>query len=239
MHKFLINDFEGPLDLLLHLVKQSKMDIYDIDIVKITAQYVEFIKSMEEMNLDIASEYLLMAAELIEMKSIHLLPKKDVSDDLDDYVENSEEELKRRLIEYKAYKESVQRFKDLENTRHEVFTKSPERISEFSDKKLVNEDGVSIFELLKALENVMERVSYSKPMVSKVAKKEFSVRERIVIIRDILNKKKKIKFEELFEEFNKDYIIVTFLSILTMANDNEIKVIQDNNFGDIYLEKVG
>lgn len=237
MHKFLINDFEGPLDLLLHLIKQSKMDIYDINIVEITGQYVDFIKSMEEMNLDIASEYLVMAAELIEMKSRHLIPNKEESNE-DEFVENSEEELKRKIIEYKAYKDSVDKFKDLENTRHEVYTKSPERISEFSDKKLVNQDNVSIFDLLKALENVMERVEYSKPMTSKVTRKELSVRERITEIRTFLIKNKKVKFEELFEEVNREFVIVTFLSILTMANDNEIKLTQDNNFGEIYLERV-
>lgn len=238
MHKFLINDFEGPLDLLVHLIKQSKMDIYDINIAQITGQYVDFIKSMEEMNLDIASEYLVMAAELIEMKSRHLIPNKEESEE-DEFVENSEEELKRKIIEYKAYKDSVERFKDLENTRHEVYTKSPEKISEFSDKKLVNQDSVSIFDLLKALENVMERVEYSKPMTSKVTKKEFSIRERIIEIRTLLIKNKKIKFVELFEEVNRGFVIVTFLSILTMANDNEIKLTQDNNFGEIYLERVG
>ncbi len=237
MHKFLINDFEGPLDLLLHLIKQSKMDIYDINIVEITGQYVDFIKSMEEMNLDIASEYLVMAAELIEMKSRHLIPNKEESNE-DEFVENSEEELKRKILEYKAYKDSVDKFKDLENTRHEVYTKSPERISEFSDKKLVNQDNVSIFDLLKALENVMERVEYSKPMTSKVTRKELSVRERITEIRTFLIKNKKVKFEELFEEVNREFIIVTFLSILTMANDNEIKLTQYNNFGEIYLERV-
>ncbi len=237
MHKFLINDFEGPLDLLLHLVKQSKMDIYDINIVEITSQYVEFIKSMEEMNLDIASEYLVMAAELIEIKSRHLLPKNE-EEETDEFVEDSEEELKRRLIQYKAFKEATEKFKELENTRHEVYTKSPENISEFSDKKLINEDNVSIFDLLKALENVLQRVEYSKPITSKVTKRELSVRERISEIKNILSKKKKIKFEELFVEFNKSFIIVTFLSVLTMANDNEIKLIQDNNFGNIYLERV-
>lgn len=237
MHKFLINDFEGPLDLLLHLLKQSKMDIYEINIVDITSQYVKFIKSMEELNLDIASEYLVMAAELIEMKSKHLLPKKE-DEETDDYVENSEEELKRRLLEYKTYKESVMKFKELENTRHEVFTKSPERVSEFSGSKLINKDGVSIFDLLKAFENVMERIEFSKPMVSKVTKKELSVSERIIKIRDIIRKKGKIKFDELFDEMSRSYVIVTFLSILTMANDNEIKIVQDDNFGDIYLERI-
>ncbi len=236
MQKFLINDFEGPLDLLLHLLKQSKMNIYEINIVDITHQYIEFIHSMEKMNLDVASEYLVMAAELIEMKSKYLLPKKETEED--NYEENPEDELKRRLLEYQTYKESVNKFKELESNRHEVYTKSPEKINELTDSKITNSDNTSVFDLLNALERVMERLEYNKPMTTKITRKELSVGERIVKIRDILKTKKKVRFEELFDNVNREYVIVTFLSILTMARDNEIKLTQKNNFGEIYLERV-
>ena len=237
MHNFLINDFEGPLDLLLHLIKTSKMEIYEIKIVDITHQYLNYIKSMEELNLDIASEYLIMAAELIEMKSKYLLPKKEENQE-DNYEENPEEELKRRLLEYEKYKESVNKFKELEIIRHEVYTKSPERVTELFETKIANNDNVSVFDLLEALERVMQRIEYSKPLTTKVTRKELSVKDRIVKIREVLKSKKKIKFEELFESFNREYVIVTFLSILTMANDNELKLTQNNNFGEIFLERV-
>ena len=99
MNNLLIGDFEGPLDLLLHLIKQDKKDIFDINITEITEKYVEYIKKMEELNLDVASEYLVMAAELIEMKSRHLLPIENKQEN-EEEVENPEEELKKRLLEY-------------------------------------------------------------------------------------------------------------------------------------------
>jgi segregation and condensation protein A len=235
MHNFVINDFDGPLDLLLHLLKQSKMDIFDINIAQITQQYVDFINKMEKMNLDIASEYLVMASELIEMKSRHLLPKKE--EEVDEYEENPEDELKRRLLEYQIYKESTEKFKELEDARHEVYTKSPEKISDLSDTKIINND-VTTYDLLEALQRVLGRLEKNKPITTKVARRELSVRDRVIKIREILSKKKIVKFEELFESVSREYVVVTFLSILTMARDNEIKLSQKNNFGEIYLERV-
>ena len=235
MHNFIINDFDGPLDLLLHLIKQSKMDIFDINIVEITHQYIDFINKMESMNLDVASEYLVMASELIEMKSRYLLPKKE--EETDEYEENPEDELKRRLLEYQIYKESTEKFKELETTRHEVYTKSPERITDLSDTKIINE-GVTTYDLLEALQRVLGRLEKSKPITTKVTRKELSVKDRVIRIRELLSKKKTLKFEELFEEVNREYVVVTFLSILAMARDNEIKISQKNNFGEIYLERV-
>ena len=104
MDNLLIGDFEGPLDLLLHLIKKSKMEIFDIEISKITEEYINYINSMAELNLDIASEYLVMASELVEMKSKKLLPINEEKEEEEDI--NPEEELKKRLIEYKKYKES-------------------------------------------------------------------------------------------------------------------------------------
>ena len=235
MHNFVINDFDGPLDLLLHLLKQSKMDIFDINIAQITQQYVDFINKMEKMNLDIASEYLVMASELIEMKSRHLLPKRE--EEVDEYEENPEDELKRRLLEYQIYKESTEKFKELEDARHEVYTKSPEKISDLSDTKIINND-VTTYDLLEALQRVLGRLEKNKPITTKVARRELSVRDRVIKIREILSKKKIVKFEELFESVSREYVVVTFLSILTMARDNEIKLSQKNNFGEIYLERV-
>ena len=128
MQNVTILDFEGPLDLLLHLVKKSKMDINEIKIVPITEQYIKFIKEMEELNLNIASEYLVMASELIEMKSRHLLPIKETEEETEEEID-AEEELKRRLLEYQKYKESTPIFKELEKKRTNYFTKIPENLS--------------------------------------------------------------------------------------------------------------
>ncbi len=237
MQKFLINEFEGPLDLLLHLIKQSKMDIYEIKLVDITVQYLKYIKDMEDLNLDIASEYLVMAAELIEMKSRYLLPKQILEEE-SDYIENPEDELKRRLLEYKKYKDNSIKFKELEENRKQYFTKVPESFNSFSDNKLINNNEISVFDLLEAFKKILDKQEYLKPLNTKITKKELSVNERIDKIRDVLKKHNKVSFVSLFEELTKPYVIVTFLSILEMSKRNEIILKQDNNFDEIYIERV-
>ncbi len=238
MDNLLIGDFEGPLDLLLHLIKKSKMEIFDIEISEITNQYLKYIEEMTEMNLDIASEYLVMASELIEMKSRKLLPNKDEEDEEDTLEENPEEELKRRLLEYQKYKESTKELRDLEEHRSSYFTKSPELLSKYSDEKIENDGSVGVVDLLNAFQKLLEREEYHKPVNTKIARKELSVKERVVRIRSILKEKKRVNFIELFDDFSKPYVVVTFLSVLEMAKNKEITLKQDNNFSDIYLERV-
>ncbi len=237
MNKFLIGDFEGPLDLLLHLVKQSKMDISELKLVEITGEYLNFIKEMEEMNLDIASEYLVTASELIEMKSRYLLPKPP-KEETDEFEEDPEEELKRRLLEYQKYKESVSSFRTLENNRSNYFTKTPEKRENYTTEKLENKDNLTAYDLLEALQKLLERKEYSKPLNTKITKKELSVSDRVAKIRSVLKKEKRIDFLSLFESLTRPYVVVTFLGILEMAKNREITLKQDNNFGTIILERV-
>ena len=237
MDKLLIGDFEGPLDLLLHLIKKSKMEIFDIEISEITNQYLKFIEEMNEMNLDIASEYLVMAAELIEMKSKKLLPQKEEENEEVEEV-NSEDELKRRLYEYQKYKESTSEFRKLEENRNSYYTKAPESLKNYSQEIIENDGSVSVMDLLDAFQKLLERQNLNKPLNTKIARKELSVKERVVKIRDILREKKRVNFIELFDDFSKPYVVVTFLSVLEMAKNKEITLKQDNNFSDIYLERV-
>lgn len=237
MDKLLIGDFEGPLDLLLHLIKKSKMEIFDIEISEITNQYLNYIKSMTDMNLDIASEYLVMASELIEMKSKKLLPKSEEKEE-DEEVEDPEVVLKRRLVEYQKYKESTNVFRDLEKNRLSYYTKAPESLKKYSLEKLENDGSVDVYDLLDAFQKLLERQEFNKPKNTKIARKELSVKERIVKIRDILRVNKRVNFVELFDDFSKPYVVVTFLSVLEMVKSREINIKQDNNFSDIYIERV-
>ena len=233
-YKFVINDFEGPLDLLLHLIKTSEMSIYDIKIEKITKQYLDFINSMENMNLSIASEYLVMASELIEIKSRMLLPnKKDM--DQDEYEEDPRENLINRLIEYKKYKDMIDTFKVLEEERQDIFTKEPINLSEYRTEEVTNDGGLSLDDLLNALNNFLKRKEDEKPISTKITKKEISVKDRTVQIRNILSKKKKVSFYDLFEVKTKEYVVVTFLSILEMAKYGEINIVQEGNFDNIVV----
>lgn len=235
IYNFTVNDFEGPLDLLLHLIRSSKMDIYDINIESITKQYLDFINNSKEMNMDIAADYLVMAAELIHLKSRTLLHKDD-EEESDEYELNSAEDLRDRLLEYQQMKEVTSTFKELEDRRSEFYTKLPSDLSDYRENGVVNPGDVSVDDLVNALKLFLEREKLNKPLNTKITKKELSVGDRTVQIRNILKTKKKCEFTSLFEEVSKPYVIVTFLSVLNMSKNNEINITQDKNFGDIYLE---
>ena len=231
---FTIDKFEGPLDLLLHLIKKSNIEIYDIKIEEITTQYLDYIKKMEELNLNIASEYLVMASELIEMKSSMLLPKPEIEDD--EYEENPKDRLIKRLIEYQNYKEVTEKFHELELDRQNYYTKNPSELEYNISGSL--EEGIDLKDLLAAFEKFLNRKEETKPLNTKITKKEYSITERSKEIVSFIKKKKKVKFTELFEEKNKSYVVITFLSILALAKNKELKIIQDNNFDDILLWEV-
>lgn len=232
MYKVIINDFEGPLDLLLHLIKESNIDIKDIKIEVITKQYLDYIEEMENMNLDIASEYLVMAAELIEMKSKIYLPIKQEENDTE-YEEDPKEALINRLIEYQKYKDMVESFKELEINRKDIYTLPTYNINEYSDTHL-SED-VDLNMLMKAFNDLLKRKETEKPLHTKITKKEYSINARNNEIRNILKSKKKVEFQELFDIVTKSYVVITFLSILDLARKQEISIEQDSNFSKIYL----
>lgn len=225
---FVINDFEGPLDLLLHLIKTSKMDIYDIKIEEITAQYLDFINKMNELNLDVASEYLVMASELTLIKSKMLLPRANEEEEEEDPREN----LVNRLIEYQRYKDMIDEFKSLEKERKDIFTKDPMNLYEYSDP-IKNDGDITLDNLVEALNKFLQRKEDEKPLETKIARKELLVTDRTNEIRSLLKKKKKISFFDLFEVRTKEYVVVTFLSILEMAKKGEITIVQENNFNNI------
>ena len=217
----------------MHLIKKDNIDIYDISLEKITNEYLEYIKKMEEMNLDIASEYLVMASELIEYKSRSLLRQKDE----EEIEQDPKEELIKRLVDYKKYKEVTETFRNLENLRSDIYTKTPSNISEY-DESLKNDGLVSVDDLMEAFKKFLSRKEYEKPLNTKVTTKELSVSDRIIRIRDILKNKKEVNFIELFDDFSKKYVVVTFLSILEMSKNNEIVIMQENNFENIIIKGV-
>ena len=237
-YQFSINDFEGPLDLLLHLVKTSKMNIYDIDIKIIIEEYLKFIESEKEKNIDIASSYLVMAAELIHLKSKMLVnDEESEAESEDEFSITSEEDLKRKILEYEKYKKISESLVELENKRNNFYTKSPMNLDEFIESGNINFGNVTLNDLVAALKKFREREKYNKPLNTKITKKEYSIEKRIEDIRKVLQVREKVEFLELFNEPNKDFIIVTFLSILTMSKNNEINLTQEDNFKPILIER--
>ena len=227
-----IDNFDGPLDLLLHLIKEQDIDIYDIKIEDITKQYLDYIRHMKELNLEIASEYLVMASELIEMKSKMLLPKKKEKED-DDYEEDPRELLIERLLAYKRYKEVTSEFKDLELTRKMVFTREPDNLNRYV-KEDENSD-VGVADLIDAFNNLLKRKELDRPIATKITKKELSVTEKVNKIKNILRNKKKINFEDIFEVSTKEEVIISFLSVLEMVKKDEILLTQEGNFKNIVI----
>ena len=171
-----ISEFEGPLDLLLHLIKESKMDILTIEIESITEQYLKYIESQEKLNLEVASEYLVMASELIEMKSRMILPKTDGEEKEEE--DDPREELIGRLLEYQAYKEITKALKEREEDRQHFYTKIPEDYSQFREKEDTLEGDVSIDDLVDAFKKYLQRKKEMKPLSTKVTVKEISVSSR-------------------------------------------------------------
>ena len=231
-----INNFDGPLDLLLHLIKVNEMDIMDIKIEEITKQYIDYIDSMEALNVEVASEYLVMASELIEIKSRLLLPKEKLEDDSEEEID-PREELARRLLEYDAYKKLSSLLEEKNEVRSFIYTKVPESSSNYIEETNYNGEG-NINDLVEAFKLYLNRKKKNKPLKRKVAINEVSVSSRCIEIRNVLKKKKKVSFFSLFESDEKEYIVATFLAILEMAKNGELNIKQKKNFSDITLESV-
>ncbi len=234
-YDFKINEFEGPLDLLLHLIKINEMDIMDIQIEEITKQYVDYLESQEKLNIEIASEYLVMASELIEIKSKLLLPNEKVEED--EEVIDPREELIQSLLEYEAYKKLSYVLEEKGENRSYIYTKLPENINKYAEDVDISNEG-EIDDLINAFKLFLDRKSKSKPLKTRVTVKEISVSSRCIDIRNRLKKSKKISFFSLFPVDNKEYVVATFLAILEMCKNKELIIKQDNNFDDIIVESV-
>ena len=236
--EFIIDDFEGPLDLLLHLIKENKMDILDIEIEKITDQYIAYLNKMEEMNLEVTSNYLVLASELLYIKSRMLLPRE--KNENEDEEEDPRGELVNRLLEYQSYKDISGILKDKEHLRSEIYTKAPESLKEYidTDTEIKMTSDVSLDDLVDAFKKFLERQKEDKPLNTKVTNKEIKVSDRKISIKSILKTKKHVRFFDLFENYNKEYIVATFLAILELAKEGEMRIVQQDSFSDIECEAV-
>ncbi len=224
-HQIKINEFVGPMDLLLYLIKENSIDIMNINIVEITDQYLNYIETMEKLNLTIASEYLTVASELLYIKSNLLIPNKKLE-------ENLEEQFINRIFEYKKYKEVAEKLNKLEKKRRLMFSPLPRDLSLFlPEKKEIKKEDLN--KLIKAFKLFL--IKKEVPLYNTISYTEYSVTERLKEIKEILKNEKQIEWTKLFEKFEKNYIIVTFLSILELAKTNDISIIQTNNFNQIIL----
>ena len=238
-YEVVIDDFQGPLDLLLHLIKEKEMDLETVEVSVITDQYLAYIDQMDADQLETMSEYLVMAAQLIEMKSKMLLPNEKVELE-DDYQEDPREQLIRRLIEYKKYKDILDDVRECYEYRQTLHTKAPALMDDYVvDTSELIPDHLEVYDLIKAMQKMFQRKVLHAPLESRIARVEISIEERSDQIRQYfkLHKNQRIRFEELFEEPTRTFFVVTFLSILVLVNTNELIIEQDGNFENIYLKE--
>ena len=237
--------FEGPLDLLLHLIEKNKINIYDIPIVEITEQYMEYIKQMKEHDLNVVSEFLVMAAWLLEIKSKMLLPK-EVNDEGEE--EDPREELVRQLLEYKMYKFMASELKERQVDAALSFYKEPtvpKEVAQYEEPVDLEEllSGVSLAKLYKVFELVIkkqkDKVDPIRSKFGQIQKEEVSLSDKMVYVQEYARNNKKFNFRVLLEENKtKMQMIVTFLAILELMKVGDIKISQEDIFEDIIIESL-
>lgn len=234
-----IDQFEGPLDLMLHLIKENKLDLFDLDMNVLTTQYIEFIHQMKDLHLEIASEYLSELASLIEYKSKKLLPREEVQVE-EEYEEDQRTKLVARLVEYQKYKEISEKLRiDYEN-RQKHFTRPVSPLVEQWSIPVESDtlENQSPYELLKAMNRVLQRMILLKPYETKVTIKELSVEERLEQIKERLkDSNDMILFETLCDDCSSLHmVIVTFLSILDLIHQKWLDFTIDSE-DHIYVKR--
>ncbi len=228
-YKVKLEVFEGPLDLLLYLIKKNEIDIYDIPISEITEQYLEYLELMRMLDLNIAGEFLVMAATLIHIKSRMLLPPEE-KEILPEEEEDPREELVRRLLEYKRFKEAAGVLQDLEGQRKKMFTRTPAFELEPNERFFES----SLFDLITALTRVLKDVP--KEVFQEIVKDEFTVEQKVHDLLHMLVSMPVIFLSDLFKKArNKLEIIATFLAVLELIRLKEIIVGQKESFGEIEI----
>ena len=231
-----LSAFEGPLDLLVHLIRKNEVNVYDIPIALITEQYLDYIRLMEELNLDVAGEFLVMAATLIHIKSRMLLPRPDPSQD-DEPEEDPREALVRRLLEHQKFKAAAGLLHDRELLRDAQFVRGDGSVAGAAGDPYEPELEVDLFSLLTAFRGVLERASRRPPMV--LPPDQISMEDRIGQLLGRLSETEACGFDDLFSDGDgsRSFLIVTFLAILEMIRLKLIRVFQSGSFGPIRVYK--
>ena len=230
--------YEGPFDLLLDLIKKNEMDILNIEISVITKQYLDYLKQMKEFDLEIAGEFLVMAATLMLIKSKMLLPLAEDQDEEDG--EDPRTELVRKLLEYQAFREAAKNLGFLEDERGRTFTR---QVADYYLSNLLAEDiqidtfSANLFDLLNAFQSVLNGIS--KDAVHEVFEEVISIEQKIEDVKKVLTERGSIKFRELFgERFTRNELIATFLAMLEIIRSKFAKVLQEKQFGEILIQRV-
>ncbi len=225
--------FEGPLDLLLHLIRENKMDIYDIPIAQITHQYLDYIGLMQELNLDVASEFIVMAATLIYIKSRMLLPIETDQQATDE--EDPRTDLVQKLLEYQSIKEASAQLRDKEALWADIFHRPLMEKSELPPEPELSLFDLNLFDLLGALGRILKE---QKEESFSISRETLTVKDRITAILDRLEAEKSLRFDDLFrDDRTRVHVIVTFLALLEVLRIGLVRAYQEGPFGTIWIMK--
>ena len=232
-----LQNFEGPLDLLLHLIRQHEINVYDIPIALITGQYLEYLEIMQELNLDVAGDFLVMAATLIHIKSRTLLPRPDPSQEDAGPEEDPREALVRRLLEHQKFKAAAELLHDRETLRSAQYMRPDSRVADAAGDEYEPELEVDLFGLLAAFRGVLERSTRRPRMV--IPPEQMSIEDRMRQVLGRLSETEALGFEDLFGDGDgsRPFMIVTFLAILEMIRLKLIRVFQSGGVGPIRVYK--
>lgn len=236
-YKIVVDVFEGPMDVLLNLIEKAEVDIYDIPINLITEQYMNYIYEMEGLNLEVASEFLIMASTLLEIKSKMLLPKETIDNECNEIEVDPRDELVKRLIEYKMFKEAAERLRDSEDTELMVYYKPREDLDIYTD---VEEDFevMDLNKLVKSLYNIMTKRGQRDIDINEINREEYTLEFCIEEIEDKLEHIAEFRFSDLISSTcSREEIITYFLSILELIRLKSIHVVQDEMFSDIIISR--
>ena len=241
VYKVQLDSFNGPLDLLLHLIRKQEINIYDIPIALITQQYLEYLNLMKNLNLSFAGEFLVMAATLLQIKSRLLLPKEEVPAEDEGDGEDPRAELVRQLVEYEQFKDAAIRLSSQAKIWGDAFAREPMPIVENTDQNHFDEDmlsdDLSLFDLVGALQKVLDRAAPDQTVID-VTKESLSIQDRIHVILERLEGEPSATFDDLFERLSsRPLMIVTFLALLELVRMNLVRLYQADIFGPIRVTR--
>jgi segregation and condensation protein A len=236
-YKVKLDVFEGPLDLLLYLIKRDEVDIYQISIERITKQYLEYIEAFQLLNIDLAGEFIVMAANLLYIKSRTLLPVDQQMAEEDAEEDDPRWELIRQLIEYKKFKEAAGRLRDLESVQENLYARVPVLPELPVDENLLVEE-VGIFDLIRAFQRVLKRRTPVQENLREIFAENFTVADKIEHVLRLIENGTSLRFEEMFpEQASRSEVVVTFLALLELIRMKQLRVRQDGQFGEIWIDR--
>jgi segregation and condensation protein A len=239
-YKVKLEVFEGPLDLLLYLIKRDEVDVYEISIERIAKQYLEYMEAFQSLNIEIAGEFIVMAANLLYIKSRTLLPKDQQMAEEDADEDDPRWELIRQLIDYKKFKEAASQLRAREALQEGLFPRFA-AMPELAPPGNLLVDEVGIFDLINAFQRTLKRLEDGKHReeLREIFEENFTVSDKMDFLLQLISSGVRVRFEECFANpANREEIVVTFLAMLELIRLKQLRVWQENHFGNIWIERV-